>query len=141
MKIGFLGPEGTYSHQAAKSKFPTETLVPFDTIPLVLDALHQCDRVVIPFENSTFGLVQQTIDAFRELPESFLIYEQILLPIHHCILSKSKLSSVTKVYSHREVPLCSLGTRTVFRMDSETYSQCYCDTDGLYCSRRSIGSE
>jgi chorismate mutase/prephenate dehydratase len=105
MKIGFLGPQGTYSHQAATSIFPNQTLVACDTIPLVLDSLHQCDRVVIPFENSTFGLVQQTIDAFRQLPETFLIYEQILLPIHHCILSKSELSSITRIYSHREVAI------------------------------------
>jgi prephenate dehydratase len=116
MKIGFLGPYGTYSHQAAIQKFEHQELISYSTIQKTLDSLHSetTDVVVIPFENSTFGLVQQTVDYFRELEAQFLIYDQIFLGIHHCILSRSSLDEIRRIYSHPQVFGVYPGFRTMF---------------------------
>jgi prephenate dehydratase len=105
--IGFLGPKGTYSHQATLALFENESkysLVPYSTISETLDSLGQSsDSVVIPFENSTYGLVQQTLDYFRSISPLYYATAQIYLPIHHCVLSTTTLDKVKRIFSHPEV--------------------------------------
>lgn len=72
-KVAFLGPKGTYSHQAALQQFPDETkyeLIPAVSIPTCFESVlidPQIEYAVIPFENSTNGQVVFTYDLIRDV--------------------------------------------------------------------------
>lgn len=53
---------------------------------------------IIPFENSIFGTVVETLDNF--IRTTVKIRAETYLPIHLCLLSNSELGKITKVYSH-----------------------------------------
>ena len=78
MKIAFLGPEGSYSHLAAKEFLKTESTgekivgqwdecVPFRNFPEVLAAVSsgKVDGAAIPIENSLQGGVSQNLDLLQ----------------------------------------------------------------------------
>lgn len=68
LKCGFLGPLGTYSHQAALEimrKRGQESSIIFEAL-VTIPSLFQCslcDYIVVPIENSTSGCVAQTLQA------------------------------------------------------------------------------
>ena len=74
-KCGYLGPLGTYSYQAAHELFtkrnqtvvPDESIqfIPIDTIPALFSS--SCDFIVSPIENSTSGVVSQTLNSLYSL--------------------------------------------------------------------------
>ena len=65
MKAGYLGPLGTFSHQAALEVFKEDEIKPYDTIYQVLMAVEkgELDCGIVPIENSTEGTVNATVDA------------------------------------------------------------------------------
>jgi len=102
--IGFLGPAGTYSHEAAIRLFGTDvTYVPFKTITDLFEAVSDgsVHYSIVPFENTTEGVVTHTIDMFRSY--DVRIASEFYLPISNCLLSMEKdLSRIRKIYSHRQ---------------------------------------
>lgn len=63
--IGYLGPEGTFSHLAARHIFgQSVTAIPFSSIARLVTALQggKCDYAVIPIENSLYGTVSESFD-------------------------------------------------------------------------------
>lgn len=99
--IAFLGPEATFTHQAARSKFGASVRYASQgSIADVFDAVvrGQADYGVVPVENSWEGAVNHTLDMF--LDSDAQVCAQILLRIEHHLLSKSALADVVKVYSH-----------------------------------------
>ncbi len=63
--IGFLGPEGTFSHLASRHIFGQSAIVtPFSSIARLVTALQggKCDYAVIPIENSLYGTVSESFD-------------------------------------------------------------------------------
>ena len=64
MKIGFLGPKGSFSHHVAQEAFPADTLVAFENITEVVKAYEtgEVDYSVVPVENSIEGSVHETLD-------------------------------------------------------------------------------
>ena len=73
LHIGFLGPDGSYSHQAAEAKFGAS--VEYDNladIPMIFDAVHRrdIDYGLVPIENSTEGSVVVTLDALGEVVDA-----------------------------------------------------------------------
>ncbi|MBI5459550.1 prephenate dehydratase [Methanobacterium sp.] len=101
MKIGYFGPAGTFTEEAA-SHLEGE-LVPYDTIPEVFEAVHtgEVDLGVAPIENSIEGSVGVTLDL---LAHQYLlkIKQEIILPINHNLLinKDAELEDVEVVYSH-----------------------------------------
>ncbi|MFP3490567.1 prephenate dehydratase domain-containing protein, partial [Staphylococcus sp. SIMBA_130] len=72
-KIGFLGPEGTFTEIAAKTLFDEEVRTPFPTIRACLEAVENgdVDYGVVPLENTIEGSVNMTLD---------LLSQQVSLP-------------------------------------------------------------
>ena len=68
MNISILGPEGTFSHEAALAYQKDAHLLFENTIYDVFDALDKgrSSVSIVPFENSTSGSVGETLDAFLE---------------------------------------------------------------------------
>ena len=96
--VSYLGPEGTYSYQAAKQLFPkTEQLKPVKTIIDVFESVNNgdTDYGVVPSENLIEGAVKDTINSMLEYPINILA--EFPLPIHHALISFGNESSQIKV--------------------------------------------
>lgn len=105
IKIGYLGPKGTFTKLAVDTTFNNEEKVSYSTIPECIDAVanDEIDIAVVPIENSIEGTVQLTVD--------YLIHEvtlpvvaEIVVPIQQHLLVRpdfvGDLSQITKIYSH-----------------------------------------
>src|SRR5216117_2362075 len=101
MRITYLGPEATFTHQAAIRRFGSSLRYqPQKTIADVFLEVskNRADYGVVPVENSTEGVVTHTLDMFVD--SDLKIVAQIVLPISHCLLSQSPRSQLKKLYVH-----------------------------------------
>ncbi|WP_432800185.1 prephenate dehydratase [Poriferisphaera sp. WC338] len=104
LRIGFLGPQGTFSHLAARRKFGAS--VDYDNlagIPAVFEEVHRghIDLGVVPIENSSEGAISDTLDSFlQHAGTDVTVCAEILLGVHHNLLSNCPLDQIKKVYSH-----------------------------------------
>jgi chorismate mutase/prephenate dehydratase len=104
LKIAYLGPKGTWTHQAAVNKFGhSVSYAEQDSLSDVFDqvARKQADYGVVPIENSTEGAVNHTLDMFADSP--LKICAQILLPIENALMANIPREEITKLYSHPQV--------------------------------------
>jgi len=104
LKIAYLGPEGTWTHQAAINKFGHSVeYAPQPNFEEVFDqvARRRADYGVVPIENSTEGAVSHTLDLFADSP--LKICAQIFLRIDNAIMSKEKWDDIRVIYSHPQV--------------------------------------
>ena len=103
LRVAFLGPEGTFTHLAARHQFGgSSQSLPQGTIQAVFQAVERqrADYGVVPVENATEGAVDTTLDAFLDSP--LQICAEILLPVDQALLLRPglDLGSVRRVYSH-----------------------------------------
>src|SRR5690606_2265913 len=71
LKVGFLGPEGTFSQQAVLKHFGHSVrALPLGSIAEVFEEVQagHADFGVVPIENSTEGTVNNTLDMFLSSP-------------------------------------------------------------------------
>ena len=104
LKIAYLGPKGTWTHQAAIKKFGhSVNYSPLASFADVFDqvARRQADYGVVPIENSTEGAVSHTLDLFVDSP--LHICAQILLRIENSLLSAIPREDIKTLYSHPQV--------------------------------------
>ena len=104
LKIAYLGPKGTWTHQAAIKKFGHS--VSYSPQPNFADVFDQVSRRsadygVVPIENSTEGAVSHTLDLFVDSP--LHICSQILLRIENCLMAAIPRSEIRTLYSHPQV--------------------------------------
>ena len=101
LTIAYLGPEATFTHQAAIRRFGSSLRYSAQkTISDVFTevSLNRADYGVVPVENSTEGVVTHTLDMFVD--SDLKIVAQIVLPVQHCLLSNYKRSQVKKLFAH-----------------------------------------
>jgi chorismate mutase/prephenate dehydratase len=102
LKIGYLGPEGTFSQQAVQKHFGHSAKgLPLASIEEVFDevAAGHADFGVVPVENSGQGTIQSTLDMFLSSP--LKICGEVELRVHQYLLSRSgHLGDIERVYSH-----------------------------------------
>jgi chorismate mutase/prephenate dehydratase len=104
LKIAYLGPEGTWTHQAAIKKFGHSVAYsPQPNFSDVFDQVtrRQADYGVVPIENSTEGAVSHTLDLFVDSP--LHICAQILLRIEHALMASIPRDQIKTFYSHPQV--------------------------------------
>jgi chorismate mutase/prephenate dehydratase len=102
-KVAYLGPIGTYSFQAADKVFRYDaTLLAMPTIEDVFQEVSssRADLGVVPVENSTEGMVTQTLDLIAS--SSVYISKEVMLPIRNALLGKGSVEKIKKVYSHQQ---------------------------------------
>ncbi|PSM52232.1 chorismate mutase / prephenate dehydratase [Campylobacter blaseri] len=101
--IAFLGPYGTYSHQAAKSRFGSiSSYMPLSNIEAVFKEVDNKNAKygVVPIENNTEGGVGTTLDCLKEYPNVHIVAE-IYMDIHHSFASSCEnLENIKTIYSH-----------------------------------------
>ncbi len=101
MTIAYLGPEATFTHQAAIKRFGSSLhYSPQKTITDVFAEVskNRADYGVVPIENSTEGVVTHTLDMFVD--SDLKIVSQIVLRVQHCLLSRGRRTQVKKLFAH-----------------------------------------
>jgi chorismate mutase/prephenate dehydratase len=104
VRIAFLGPEATFTHQAARARFGASVeYVPAETITEVFAFVQKkkASFGVVPIENSTEGAVTHTLDEFMSTP--LKICAEIYLPISQNLLAMCPMKEIQRVYSHPNV--------------------------------------
>ncbi|QKT04780.1 prephenate dehydratase [Ectothiorhodospiraceae bacterium 2226] len=103
LRIGFLGPEGTFTQAAALKHFghsvQTASLATTDQVFRAVEA-GECHYGVVPVENSTEGVVTHTLDLFINSP--LTVCGEVELRIHHLLLGRAGGEAPTRVYSHQQ---------------------------------------
>jgi prephenate dehydratase len=107
MRVGYLGPEGTFSHEAvidARVKTGELELVALPTIYDTVMAVHSgfVDKALVPIENSLEGSVNATLDALAMETEDVRILGEVVRPIEHCLIARAplELTKIETVVSH-----------------------------------------
>ena len=104
LSVAFLGPEGTFSQQAAYKHFGHAIhAAPRIAIDEIFRAVEggDCQFGVVPVENSTEGVIAHTLDCFVNSP--LLICGEVALRIHHGLLSlETDIAHVREVFSHQQ---------------------------------------
>jgi chorismate mutase / prephenate dehydratase len=102
LSVAYLGPAGTFSHQAALNKFGTSSeLKPVDTIPDVFTEVERANAQygVVPVENSTEGVVPYTLDMFSQT--KLKVCAEVFVPVVHNLATKAEtLKDVKRLYAH-----------------------------------------
>lgn len=105
IKVAYLGPEGTFTEQAALKHFGHAAIpLPF---PAIDDVFREVEAGavhygVVPVENSTEGVVNHTLDSF--LGSNLKICGEVVLRIHqHLLVSDvTRTDSISRIYSHSQ---------------------------------------
>jgi len=104
LKIGFLGPEGTFTQTAVFKHFGHSVrALPFHTIDEIFQEVESgvADFGVVPIENSTEGSVNNTLDMFLTSP--LKIAGEIELRIEQHLLGKmSGLEKIERICAHEQ---------------------------------------
>ncbi len=104
LRIGYLGPGGSFSHTAAMLKFGQSVeYEPLTDIRSIFDEVSKghCDLGIAPIENTTGGGVIETLDAL--IDSDVKICAEVLMAIHHNLLAGCPLDQIEKIYSKPEV--------------------------------------
>jgi prephenate dehydratase len=106
MRVGYLGPEGTFTHEALLRAPSAGRLdaVPLPTIYDVVMAVHEgtVERGLVPIENSLEGSVNATLDALAMETDDVIIVGEVIHPIRQCLIAREplELEEVEVVVSH-----------------------------------------
>ena len=104
IRVAYLGPEHTYSHEAARARFGTSAqFEPQASIAAVFQAVEngRTEMGVVPVENTSEGSVGLTLDLLVETPCS--IIAEILMPIRHAIMSRTgDPARIKSILSHQQ---------------------------------------
>jgi chorismate mutase/prephenate dehydratase len=103
-RIAYLGPEGSFTHQAAESRYGgLSEYIALETIPSVFEsvATSRARFGVVPIENNQEGTVQETIDLLAR--HQLTIAAEIVLPIHFAFSSDEESIDTIKVVYSRDI--------------------------------------
>ncbi len=103
IEVAFLGPEASFSHQAALAHFGS-TIIPRTKVT-IQDVFTDVEKGsngrwgIVPVENSAEGSVKATLDRLISTPLE--IRAEVYLRIRQCLLAAcSRMDEIQRVYSH-----------------------------------------
>ncbi|WEG12307.1 prephenate dehydratase [Pullulanibacillus sp. KACC 23026] len=105
MKVGYLGPEGTFSEAASIDYFtaPGTVRIPFMTFWEILEAVRggEVDQGILPIENSIEGSVTSVLDGLQHYTDLYINGEMILnVEQNLMVLEGTELEDLTEIWSH-----------------------------------------
>lgn len=107
MRLGYLGPAGTFCHEAlmgSRRDAAENELVGLPTIYDTVMAVHerQVDQALVPFENSLEGSVNATLDTIALETDDVVLVGEVVWPVRHCLIAREQLpfGEITSVASH-----------------------------------------
>ena len=122
MRVGYLGPEGTFSHQALLDAEVDGEMEPvalatlYDTVMGVQDGV--VEAALVPIENSLEGSVDVTLDTLATDARDVEIVGETVAEIRNCLIAAEalELSAIETVYSHPQANAqCAQFLRTRLR--------------------------
>ena len=99
--VAYLGPEGSFTHQAAESRFGS--MSSYVSISSIKGIFREVDTKkarfgVVPIENSSNGIVTDTINCLNKY--DLKIIAEVVLDIHHTLASTcDKITDIKRIYS------------------------------------------
>ena len=103
-KIGYLGPIGTFTHQAALEFFPKagSEFIPVKDLYEIFDNIEKglFEYGVVPIENTIQGTVRETLDLL--IDRNLIIYGEIELRIIQNLISLkgAEINNIQNIFSH-----------------------------------------
>ncbi len=106
LRIGFLGPPGSYSHQASVKQFGSS--VDYEDLQLIGGVFTEVRRGhvnygLVPIENSIGGGITETLDALAQNAGHVWVYAEVQIEIKHMLLTDCKPHDVRRIHSKPEV--------------------------------------
>jgi prephenate dehydratase len=106
VRLGYLGPEGTFTQEAVMGTPGAggHELVALPTVYDTVMAVHErtVERALVPIENSLEGSVNATLDALAVETEDVTIVGEVVHPVRHCLIARGplELAQIGTVVSH-----------------------------------------
>ncbi len=102
MKLGYLGPEGSYSYIIGQYYAPDGQMLAYKSFRQIIRAVEEghISRGVLPIENSTEGAVTQGMDALMATVDSKIRDELILRVRHNFLANNQETEKIRYVLSH-----------------------------------------
>ena len=100
-RIAYLGPEGSFTHQAAESRFGA--MSEYMTLPTIKSVFEAVDTGrakygVIPIENNQEGIVYETVDLLNET--NLNIAAELKIPVHFALATECENPNrIKRIYS------------------------------------------
>ncbi len=105
-KVSYLGPVGTYTHEACQYFFDKQgEYVPYETVDAAVKALvdGQSDYAVIPQENTIGGAVIDYVDTLIGETKVAVVGEvELTINQNLLVLPGTQLGDIKTVYSHKQ---------------------------------------
>ncbi|MBN1912947.1 MAG: prephenate dehydratase [Candidatus Omnitrophica bacterium] len=104
LKVAYLGPEASFSHQAALKRFGLQ--VEYLACNSISDVFSEVEKEnaeygVVPIENSVEGVISHTLDMFVD--SNLKICSQVVLDVSHNLLANCPRFKIKRVYSNPNV--------------------------------------
>ena len=105
LRLGYLGPAGTFSEEAVRSAPGADgaDLVALRTVRDTFMAVHDgtVDRAIVPIENSLEGPIGVTLDTLAE-DHDVTIVGELVLAVSPCLIAREaiELQAIERVVSH-----------------------------------------
>lgn len=103
-RVAYLGPLGSYTHQAAESRFGAMCeYFSHNTITQAIKSVEnrRANYAVIPIENNQNGAVGETLDLLKNT--ELKIVAEIYMPIHHCFASVAQSTKDIEVIYSKDI--------------------------------------
>lgn len=106
LRIGYLGPAGSYSHQASVKQFGSS--VDYENLQLIAGVFTEVRRGhvnygLVPIENSIGGGITESLDALAHNAGHVHVYAEAQIAIRHMLLTDCKPHDVRRIHSKPEV--------------------------------------
>jgi len=105
LRIGYLGPAGSFSHEAAVKHFGSsvsfEDLHEIDGVFTEVLRGH-CHYGLVPIENSAIGGVAEALDAMLDHHAEIRVYAEVILNVHQALLANCEPKSIRRIHSKSE---------------------------------------
>ncbi len=106
--LGYLGPSGTFSHQAAVEwSHESEKLKEYPTIYAAINAVEkgEIDRAIVPIENSIEGSVNLTLDTLAFDVDLYITGEYILHISQNLMVKRGTKKEDIKIITSHPQPI------------------------------------
>lgn len=111
MRVGYLGPAGTFAEEALLTLFgPGADVegVPFPTVADCFEAVSsgQVPEALVPIENSIEGSVTPTLDQLAFGPRGLVIRAEVIHPVRQHLIARPgmELGGIRRIVTHPVVP-------------------------------------
>ena len=106
LRIGYLGPPGSYSHQASVRQFGSS--VEFADLRKIESVVSEVRRGhvhygLVPIENSIGGGITETLDALWRHAGKVWVYAEVQIAVRHMFLSDADPGEIRRIHSKPEV--------------------------------------